>query len=219
MIKEREPPGIYKISNIKNNKVYVGSSTRPKNRWNQHILDLKFKRHRNCKLQKDYNKYGADIFKMEIVEFCSRNKLIKQEDYWIKKLKALHDHHGYNLKDASQTKFNDIIRKKISDKKKKSWKDPVYRKIRSNQSKKMWKNPEFRKRFSEISKKMWEDPKYQKKMHNAFNDPKLKKIHSKNGKAIWANPITRKKIIRHLHSKKARKNISKICFRNKRPAE
>lgn len=56
--------GIYKIENILNGKVYIGSSSNIENRIAQHKQDLKRNRHHSFKLQNDFNEFGCfDNFK------------------------------------------------------------------------------------------------------------------------------------------------------------
>ncbi len=87
--------GIYYITNTKNNKMYVGKSINLSQRKLEHYTKLKDNKHPNVFLQNDYNKYGNDYFKFEILEFVDdENKLDYLEDYYIKKLDTLDN--GYN---------------------------------------------------------------------------------------------------------------------------
>lgn len=62
-------PGIYKIINQINGKLYVGATTRPfDERWWKHKSDLRKHRHGNIHLQRAWNKYGETVFRFEIVE-------------------------------------------------------------------------------------------------------------------------------------------------------
>ena len=58
--------GIYKITNIINNKVYVGSAVNVTYRFKTHKRLLKQNKHFNTHLQSSYNKYGKDNFKFEM---------------------------------------------------------------------------------------------------------------------------------------------------------
>jgi group I intron endonuclease len=88
--------GIYRITNIWTNDIYVGSAVNFKKRWNWHLKDLKGNRHSNSYLQNAWNKYGNDYFKFEIIECCEKEKLIEREQYWIDTLKCVRPN-GYNL--------------------------------------------------------------------------------------------------------------------------
>lgn len=85
--------GIYKITNIVNNKFYIGSASLGfKRRFIQHKSDLKQNKHRNIHLQRSYNKHGKDNFLFEIIEYCEPLKCIEREQYYIDTLKP-----NYNI--------------------------------------------------------------------------------------------------------------------------
>jgi len=86
--------GIYKITNIVNNKVYIGSSINVKKRCNQHFRMLKNSNHHSSKLQNAYNRYGKESFIFEIIEECDKNVITDREQYWLDKLDSYNN--GYN---------------------------------------------------------------------------------------------------------------------------
>lgn len=59
---------IYKITNIKNNKFYVGSTIDFKRRKTHHLSNLRNGKHVNKYLQNAFNKYGEDSFKIEVID-------------------------------------------------------------------------------------------------------------------------------------------------------
>lgn len=59
--------GVYKITNIKNGKFYIGSSIDINTRWRRHKSDLRNENHPNLYLQRAWNKYGERYF---IFELC-----------------------------------------------------------------------------------------------------------------------------------------------------
>lgn len=76
--------GIYKITNLKNGKVYVGSAKDIWHRKLEHIRELKGGFHANRHLQYAYNKYGDDAFIHEDLEEVMEEKnLLKRELYKI----------------------------------------------------------------------------------------------------------------------------------------
>ncbi len=89
--------GIYKITNIINDKIYIGSAINFKQRWYQHKYYLKLNKHQNKYLQNAWNKYGNDSFIFEIVEYCEKEKLIEQEQKWMDLTKCFNLEIGYNL--------------------------------------------------------------------------------------------------------------------------
>ncbi len=65
-----ETIGVYKISNNKSNKYYIGYSCNIDKRWKRHKRELKNSTHCNLYLQRVFNKYGIDAFKFEIIHVC-----------------------------------------------------------------------------------------------------------------------------------------------------
>lgn len=60
--------GIYKITNLINGRVYIGSTLVFRKRYVGHLANLKENRHGNKFLQNDFNKYESDDFLFEILE-------------------------------------------------------------------------------------------------------------------------------------------------------
>lgn len=82
--------GIYKITNIVNNKYYIGSSKDIEGRFKNHKSHLKRNKHRNGKLQSSYNKHGLDSFIFEILEILddsvTKEDLLRVEQTYLDKL-------------------------------------------------------------------------------------------------------------------------------------
>ncbi len=92
--------GIYKIRNIINGKLYIGSAAKISIRLIRHKCDLNKKRHDNILLQRAWNKYGSDAFEFKIIEVIiepTKQKLIEREQFWIDWLKCVAPN-GYNLR-------------------------------------------------------------------------------------------------------------------------
>jgi group I intron endonuclease len=70
--------GVYVIRNIVTNKIYVGSTGKLSERWNQHKYSLKRGKHSNPHLQSAWNKYGEKSFTYEIIEICSVGESFKK---------------------------------------------------------------------------------------------------------------------------------------------
>lgn len=68
--------GIYKITNIKNGKVYVGKTMNSfGDRWDHHKARLRFGKHDNHELQNDWNVFGEENFEFEIIYDCTGKSL------------------------------------------------------------------------------------------------------------------------------------------------
>lgn len=89
--------GIYRITNVVNNKVYIGNSRYLNRRWKQHKFHLNNNNHPNRHLQFAWNKDKSYSFDYFILEYCEIEKLLEREQYWIDKYKAFNDKLGYNL--------------------------------------------------------------------------------------------------------------------------
>lgn len=89
--------GIYKITNLINNKTYIGQSSNIERRWQQHRSIYEWNRHPNYPLYKAMIKYGLNNFKFEIIEVCDIAKLNESEQYWIKQYQSLIKENGYNI--------------------------------------------------------------------------------------------------------------------------
>ena len=90
--------GIYKITNLVNNKIYIGCASNIRTRKNGHLYDLRKGIHKNNYLQKAWNKYGELNFKFEVVELCDTDLLHEKEHFWVDYYSCLDREIGYNLK-------------------------------------------------------------------------------------------------------------------------
>lgn len=85
--------GIYKITNLANNKIYIGQS---KNIWlrrKQHFMALREGRHENRAMQADWKNFSR-FFRFDLVEYCTLEQLNEKEEYWIKYYNSIKE--GYN---------------------------------------------------------------------------------------------------------------------------
>jgi group I intron endonuclease len=95
--------GIYCITNIINNKKYIGASSNISSRWYDHRKLLKQNKHQNRLLQQDYNETNNEqMFVYSILEKCSIDQLIEKEKYYILLLESAHENCGYNLQIPSE---------------------------------------------------------------------------------------------------------------------
>lgn len=87
--------GIYKITNKKNGKFYIGSSKNIEKRWLKHLGDLKASMHHSIKLQRSYDKHGESNFTIDILEHVKADKLLVREQYYLDLLQPYDN--GYNI--------------------------------------------------------------------------------------------------------------------------
>jgi group I intron endonuclease len=94
--------GIYSITNLVNNKKYVGKSISIHNKFYQHKTHLRRNEHVNTYLQHAWNKYKEENFVFEVLEECSLEQLQEKEIYWINFYQCLYTDKGYNLVDENK---------------------------------------------------------------------------------------------------------------------
>lgn len=89
---------IYKITNIINNKVYIGKTEKEtvNRRWITHRHKLKKGIHDNNHFQASYNKYGKDSFQFEVIEKDISIDINKKEMYYIELYNSNNRKFGYN---------------------------------------------------------------------------------------------------------------------------
>lgn len=85
---------IYRITNLLNDKVYIGQTQRTlKERMNEHFSGSLY-------IDRMIQKYGRENFKYEIIEKCSKlEELNEREMFWIAKFNCKFSN-GYNFKDG-----------------------------------------------------------------------------------------------------------------------
>lgn len=90
-------PVIYCITNIVNDKQYVGQAVIKAKRWKDHKSALSVGKHNNRYLQAAYNKYGKESFVYTVLEILpTLLNLDDREQHWINKLNTVAPN-GYNL--------------------------------------------------------------------------------------------------------------------------
>lgn len=89
--------GIYCITNIQNQKCYIGSSKNLYSRKYSHFNKLKANKHCNVYLQRAYNKYGENNFVFYVLELCDIKQLKLQEIHWMNLFQSFLPKKGYNL--------------------------------------------------------------------------------------------------------------------------
>ncbi len=101
--------GVYKVTCLVNNKIYVGSFTNLKNRWVTELMKLELGQHVNSELQNDFNLYNKDNFTYEVLEEIDQTKskdikgdLKALEELWLEQLQP-YDDIGYNKRKKTFT--------------------------------------------------------------------------------------------------------------------
>lgn len=116
--------GIYKITNVKNGKVYIGQSVDIEKRWAQHKRALELGTHHSTKLQNSYNRHLEDSFIYEIVEEVEdKAELNNKEQHYINMYNSIEN--GYNM--IGVDLYGNLITDKIlKEREKKRLKEEYY---------------------------------------------------------------------------------------------
>jgi len=164
--------GIYKITLIKDGRIYIGSSSNIQQRW---------KWHRGSQVQligKMIKKYGKDAFKFEILEEVEpvKEKLEVREQYYLDILQPFpwNNNCGFNLSPSAYTplgtKRSEETKKKMRD----SWYtnrgETYFKQLSENikGDKNPAKRPEVREKISQSMKgKTWKHDKERMRKHIA----------------------------------------------------
>lgn len=105
---------IYAITNLINNKKYVGQTRKEINkRWSQHLSDRRYTPDRP--LYKEMNEYGVDNFKIRILEECDVDKLNEREVWWIESLDSCNNGYNRTIGGSRQSECTEETKNKISE--------------------------------------------------------------------------------------------------------
>lgn len=152
--------GVYKIVNLLDKKMYIGSCKAFKVRVTQHHSALKSRRHHNKHLQHAWNKHGEDSFLFEVLQVVEGDKKART---------AAEQKHfdecenwtwTYNFKQKADCKDRSCFSKTPEESSKR----------RSKASKAMWEDPERRKAHSDRMKKVWSDPTYKDNIRQKMSE-------------------------------------------------
>ena len=107
--------GIYKLVNLVNGKIYIGSTKNMRMRLWKHRALLRHNKHHNPHLQASWNKYGEGNFDYCILEVCNEEHQYEREQYYIDTL-----HPEYNIAEiVEMPSYSEESRKKHSETRKK----------------------------------------------------------------------------------------------------
>lgn len=94
---------IYFITNLLNNKIYIGQTNNPSLRWSQHKSNAKYNRGRQA-ITRAIIKYGIDNFKFEVITSCETQiEADKSEEEFIAKYSSRDPNKGYNIHAGGNT--------------------------------------------------------------------------------------------------------------------
>ena len=89
--------GIYKITNIVNNKMYIGLTGNFVTRYSTHKYELKYSNEHNPHLRNSYAKYGEHKYIYSPIIVCEKKDLERYEIELIKLYRTQDRRYGYNV--------------------------------------------------------------------------------------------------------------------------
>ena len=215
---------IYKITNLINNKVYIGlTTTELKVRWDNHRQCVKNDpRHLYCSMRK----YGIENFTIEQIDSADNiAKLGELERYYIEKYNSQNPSIGYNLSAGGQTsQLDDNGRAKLTLKEVIQIRE-IYH-MGELRCKECWQMFKDKISFSAFQK-IWEGVTWKSIMSEIYTE-EMKALHSRqksnpgsqNGNAIYSDEEVleiRKYYVDHTlqetYEKYGERNLSKSGFR------
>lgn len=182
--------GIYSISHLDSGRMYIGSSNNVKNRLRKHKESLLRGRHHSKYMQRVFDKYGEDAFKVKVEVICDLQNLKMYEQLFIDGLCPVFNgsksanspvHRGQKLPKEWRDKAAQAVRNRyangfkvihpprsedyrtlVSVQVQKRWQDPDYKAMNAAAIKASMNEEECAAR-AERSKKLWQDPDYREK--------------------------------------------------------
>ena len=106
---------LYKITNTMNNKIYIGQTVNPSQRWWQH-RNAASKNHPSMIIARAIKKYGNNAFDFEIIAQCQTlDDANFMEEHLIQQYDSRNPEKGYNIRPGgNNSPITEITRQKIS---------------------------------------------------------------------------------------------------------
>lgn len=180
--------GIYKITNIVTQKIYIGQALDIERRKSRHEYAAQNEKAEDH-LYRSMRKYGKENFLFEILEVCEEKDLDDKERYWISFYESYNPRKGYNktLGGKRKNRFSEESKEKLS-----------------RARKAYLSNVENREKISKRSKKMWEERTEadHKKIGEKISQSKKEKgsITSQQIREQWRNEDFREKLTQSIKS-------------------
>lgn len=197
-------PGVYKITNKINNKIYIGSTN---NCFRRIIREHKYKlinnKHENIYLQRAVNKYGIENFEFDVIEYIDdKNMLIIREQHYLNNLLFATENNlkfkklGYNINRIAENclgvKRSDETKKKLSKVMKGKYKGEL--------------NPNYGNKWSEEQKKHASNIKKGVTLEDRFGIDKANMIKREMAKRMKGKYVGK---LNHMFGKKVSDDIKK----------
>ena len=184
---------IYLITNLINNKQYVGQTIKGyKVRWKGHLQNANYiNNYRQC-IDKAIYKYGETNFRLDLIETVPIDQKDEKEIYYIKYYDTYHN--GYNLTlggDANPMFDPSVKQKHLQRMRSKQMREKMSKSVKASYT------PELRNWFSEHSKAIWNNWSQEQK-DNCIKG--LKEYNNKQKQPVAALNISDETIFKKFNS-------------------
>lgn len=195
---------LYRITNIINNKVYIGQSNKEKDRWRQHKYFGKNPEKTGQYIHRAMAKYGIDNFIYEVIAVCTTEEYANElETILIAQYNSRDKQYGYNLAPGGDSPWNRGLPKEMQ---------PMYGKTQSDS---------FKQKMSTIhsGKTYQHSDEWKQNMSSIMKGRKLsddwkQKISISNKGKIKSNDTIEKMSQSHKNKKMSEDTKSKISKAN-----
>lgn len=154
--------GVYKITNEKSGKFYIGSAINVRRRLRHHLIMLRKNEHNSPHLQNAFSLDGEENFSFLLLETCEKDDRLKREQFYLDALKPWEKETGYNISPRADSGprlvYTDEMRSEISRRFKGKPKSAEHRKKISESQKVRKCTPEMRVRISQKLRAFFSDP-------------------------------------------------------------
>ena len=190
---------VYRIQNLINKKVYIGSTTVGKSRIFDQLDTLRKNKHYNEHFQSSFNKYGENNFRGIVWEECNESNYLDKEQWWMDYYQSFIPKFGYNIKKVVIGGMPAPVHSQIM---RDYWKTVTPEKKNSQVSGIIpnWENEEYRAKMLPVSlakvirnnERRKIDPEFDKLCNSGLDKhnsrPDISDINSKKKKIAWENP-------------------------------
>lgn len=194
---ENKLTNIYKITNLVNNYVYVGSTNKELNiRFKEHCKPSNWNKNPNSLLYKDMKEFGTDNFQIELLDTCFERHRFIIEEYWWEKLYK-ENNFMYGLKKGN-TLTNNTIQRMTT--------------LRNERNSNIYNNENFKNKVS-LATLGEKNGMYGKKDENAINGRMVIAYIDKDHNEIFKQFPSVKEALRYLKIK-SHSDLNKSCRNN-----
>ncbi len=83
MINDDRRSGVFAITNLVTGKMYIGKAFDLRGRWSIYFSSLRKGTFCNKEMQADFDDFGAELFEIEVIEYCNTETLEEMKQYYI----------------------------------------------------------------------------------------------------------------------------------------